>query len=68
MTDNDAPKAPLAAGAKIKYYAACEANSHGASGWRSNYYNDWNSANNAKRMHNSVNFPGHAAVVLTKHT
>lgn len=53
---------------KIKYYAACNNPNHNPKGtWTSNLYDTQKPAENAKRMHNQVNYPGHGAVVLTKH-
>lgn len=52
---------------KIKYYARCASTAHGKPGWTSHMYDTQRPAENAVRMHNTVNFPGHNAQVLTKH-
>ena len=52
---------------KKKYYAMCNNTKHKPVGkWVSNLYDTQKPAENAARMHNQVNFPGHGAVVLTK--
>lgn len=59
--------------AKTQYYASCENQHKDAEGnitgtWTSKFYDKQRPAENAVRMHNQVNYPGHGAVLLTKNT
>lgn len=45
------------------YYATCASTVH--KGWSSKLYKTQRPAENAARMHNQVNFPGHNAKVVT---
>ena len=60
-------KPSVRARGKIKYYARCASTVHGDAGWTSHMYDTQRPAENAVRMHNTVNFPGHNAKLLTKH-